>query len=124
MQRDVLKQKSEENWVSGEICLSNELYNAAANRFYYSFYQAVRFWADRDDRIKCTESPRAIHEVCKNLLSRWLTDHQQIGEAFNEMGSLRATADYELAHVKAEDLSPEFLEEVQRCIEILSHEIK
>ncbi|MBD2575547.1 hypothetical protein [Arthrospira platensis] len=123
MNRDILKQKSDENWISGQVCLEYKLYNAAANRFYYSFYQAVTYWADRMGKIQCNKySPK--HDECENRLKYDFTSQPQMWISYAEMCSLRVTADYSLSHIGESDLDKEFLDQVKEFIAILTDETK
>ena len=67
--REQLKRKSDENWEAACLCRAGTKWNAAASRYYYSLYNSVRYWADKQNLVKCNDrSIRDVHETMANIV--------------------------------------------------------
>ena len=86
--------KSEENWLAGEQCLNDGRLNAAANRFYYSVFQAVLTYASAKRDYHQTREAK-VHTDMGQLVKTVGKKSVYYGRIFVDLRSLRETADYQ-----------------------------
>jgi len=90
---NILSVKSEDTWTEGKRCLDAGMVNSAANRIYYSVFQAVKGYAihrgswtmETTDRVH-TDALKFVEQSGK--LGRFYRSKM------NELFSLRVLADY------------------------------
>ena len=108
--RDTFKMRSEDNWDAAVLCQREKKYSAAANRYYYSFYHAVVYWADMKHLIRCYKSHAGFHQsLPEYLLNNVDRNGKDYRGVFAEIYSLRIQADYKLHPVVEKHLRPELL---------------
>ena len=99
-----LLQKSKDNWdLSGEL-RHKQLYDAAANRLYYSLFQAVKAYAVNAGKLRVDDTV-SVHETLKRLVREEGMDFKTFGNAMN----MRKTADYEPRRVSEFEFDQDFL---------------
>lgn len=87
-----LIEKSEANWSSAYVLLESERnVNAAANRFYYSVFQAVKAFAVARDGFN-PEDHKEVHRKMGEVVGKY---ESTLKHDFDELLGLRKQADYE-----------------------------
>jgi len=105
LQREQLALKSLENWTAAATCRTGGHRNAAASRFYYALYQAIRFWADKKGLLRCVEYVPDVHATVASIVGKNGGDcARELREAVNDMYELRVKADYKPEPVEESDL--------------------
>lgn len=89
--------KARRNWELGERLLLGGEYDAAANRFYYGLFQAVKARLVEEGKLDESEEIGVHGKVKKLLRSEHLKD------TFEDFRGLRETADYCVEHVEGKD---------------------
>ena len=88
-----MQAKSEENWMVGNRCLAEGSVNAAANRLYYSVFQAVLVFATAKQGY--VYKGYGAHADMAFIVRSQGKARQYYGEVFEGLMTLRITADYE-----------------------------
>ena len=88
-----MRNKSEENWSVGQRCLQQGDFNAAANRLYYSVFQAVLYFAKKKLMYVPNRSEGRAHARMAHVAAS--RGSEIYGRAFKRLMGLRETADYE-----------------------------
>lgn len=104
-----LKEKSEENWKMGAQLHCSSKFDAAANRIYYSIFQAAKFFAMAKTDVK-DEDQIGHYEVENNITS--YTNDPNSYQVYGKMKKLRTIADYRPYSVCESRFTREFLNEV------------
>lgn len=87
--------KSKENWAAGQECLTQRKYNAAANRFYYSVFQAILWYALKKKGYEYKRGESKIHGDMNDVLAKDEASTKMNKRVFKEFMILRQTADYQ-----------------------------
>ena len=97
--------RAKEAFEDGEILVSKERWNSAANRMYYAcFYIVSAYLAKRE--IRATTHSGLKTTFNKELVKAGKVDKED-GKLFNKLFGLRQEADYEDFHsVEKEDIEP------------------
>ena len=104
--RDQFKQKSNENWKAAEV-LRKDFKNAAVNRYYYSLYQAIRYWADAKNVFHCSDFVGDVHATVANIVGNNCGKNaREMRGIVNDMREQRVIADYSLDDVVEEEVQP------------------
>ncbi len=85
-----MQNKSEENWRVGTICLEADELNAAANRLYYSVFQAVFSSAKKKGYVR--KRGQSVHTNMRRYIKNEAGTYER---TFMSLRTLRETADYE-----------------------------
>lgn len=88
-----MEAKSLDNWKAGYACLDKSLLNAAANRFYYSIFQAVHWYAQKRYGYKRQQGDK-IHADMIAVLNKPGEATEDEINLFTDFLSRRITADY------------------------------
>ena len=95
--------KSEKTWQEGSECLAREHFNSAANRLYYSVFQAVKGFAIKTGKMS-EDASDGVHRLALKLVgSQGAQRHYYQGQ-LNKLYSLRLIADYKPESVDAQRL--------------------
>lgn len=99
--REIVREKSDENWDAGRLCRDNSKFNAAISRFYYAVYLSTRYWADKKGLLACTDKGvRDIHATMVGIIGNNAgNDAKEFRAIVNNLKELRVTADYYPEHV-------------------------
>jgi len=93
--------KSNESWESGMACLNDGRINSAANRLYYSVFQAIKGFAVSKGLWSMDDS-EAVHAKAREVVSSNVKNGFR--RNFGELHGLRLQADYMPEGVDGEDL--------------------
>lgn len=88
-----MQAKSEENWMVGNRCLAEGSFNAAANRLYYSVFQAVLMFAVAKRGYVYEGS--GVHSAMTHIVQSQGQARLHYGAVFRDLLTLRYTADYD-----------------------------
>ncbi len=100
-----LVEKSNSNWALSEQLRNQEKYDAAANRLYYSLFQAVKAYAVMIGKADVDEDT-GVHGKMKRIVSE---EDRSDGEVFGDAMDLRVKADYLPAPVTVADFDQTFV---------------
>lgn len=101
--------KSKENFELALDLKDDEKYNAAANRFYYSIFQAVKAYAIEKGKMSM-EGRKEVHSSALRLVR---AENEDYYETMSEACNLRAKADYLAESIEKNELSLNFINKVQ-----------
>jgi uncharacterized protein (UPF0332 family) len=102
---NIFSEKSAQTWEEGNDCLVRGLVNTAANRIYYSVFQAVKGFAIQR-KIMTMESSENVHRAVLQIV--WADGKgAYFRRRLNELFGLRV-----IAHYKAESVDKSELEEL------------
>jgi uncharacterized protein (UPF0332 family) len=90
-----MRDKSEANWKLGIECLNKGHVNAAANRLYYSVFQAVQHYATLKENYVYIRGQTRAHGEMRNYVRNNKIGAKQFERDFQIMMGLRETADYD-----------------------------
>ncbi|GEM_PF-6361129 len=97
------KKRSDEFWDAAELCNSNDLYAAAASRFYYGLFLAVcGFFVTKKG---FDPNPSNVHSRLLTKLKEEEPDGKRDARVFREFKDIRVDADYAKAEVYKIDLT-------------------
>ena len=99
-----LIEKSDANWELADQLRESGMLDAAANRFYYSLFQAVKAYA-----IKAQKMTEADHTDVHSKILRLIKDDREDANTFRLAMSLRRTADYLYGKTTESDLCHDFV---------------
>ncbi len=100
--------KSDENWDLANQLRSDGKYDAAANRFYYSLFQAVKAYAIKTGKMK-EEDNISVHSVAKGIIREDHEDYRLFGDAME----MRERGDYQSDHVAASEFPIDFVHKAE-----------
>ena len=101
--------KSKENFELALDLKDDEKYNAAANRFYYSIFQALKAYAVEKGKMRIEERER-VHTTAKQIAKDEDKSYRDIMEDAYE---LRTKADYLSENVERYELTQDFQNKAQ-----------
>jgi uncharacterized protein (UPF0332 family) len=108
---NIFSEKSAQTWEEGNDCLVRGLVNTAANRIYYSVFQAVKGFAIQR-RIMTMESSENVHRAVLQIV--WADGKgAYFRRRLNELFGLRVIADYKAESVDKSELE-ELLDDADR----------
>lgn len=99
-----MKAKSSENWEAGYACLTAKRYNAAANRFYYSIFQAVLWYAQKRQGYIYKKGESRVHGDMMEALAKAPMATKEEKRTLKHFCLLRETADYQTDTPREQDL--------------------
>ena len=99
-----LIKKSDENWELSERLRKSGSYNAAANRLYYSVFQAVKAYAVKSGKMKPDEDV-SVHRTANRIVKGDNENHRAFGDAME----MRERGDYQDDSVYESEFSQKFL---------------
>src|SRR5262245_21683353 len=104
--RSYFRTKSQENWTAANRCLNDiPLPNAAATRFYYSLFQAARYWADKAGCVSIGDRFDDVHATMANAVGNNAGPRgRELRSTMNDVYDLRIRADYKPEALIADDL--------------------
>lgn len=88
-----MRDKSDENWRVAKRCLDDYDLNAAANRFYYSVFQAVLLYAKKKKGY--LKSTKSVHYDMEQIVKDTGKHGRYYSRQFKRLKSYRETADYD-----------------------------
>ena len=101
--------KSKENFGLALDLKSMGKYNAAANRFYYSIFQAVKAYAVEKGKMSVKESAR-VHPKAKQIAK---DEDESYFDIMDDAYELRTKADYLAENVEQYELTQDFQTKAQ-----------
>lgn len=102
----IIKDKSSESWEAGKLCRESGRYNSAANRFYYSLFQAARFWCHQNKHLDCRKYVQYPHDRVRELVSSKAKSHgRELRDILMNLGELRNKADYKPIQIIDSDIA-------------------
>lgn len=101
--------KSKENFELALDLKKNGKFDAAANRFYYSVFQAVKAYAVSKGKMRMDESDR-VHKKAREIVK---DDGSEYLDTIEEAHDLRTKADYFPEEVHPYELEQHFIAEIQ-----------
>ena len=104
MELPALRKKSDEKWELSEQLRQSGSYNAAANRLYYSVFQAVKAYAVKSGKMKPDEKV-SVHGSANRIVRADNKNHY----AFCEAMEMRERGDYQDDSVSESEFSQKFL---------------
>ena len=104
----VLIEKSDENWELADQLRNDGNYDAAANRLYYSLFQAVKAYAIKFGKMNEDDSV-SVHSAAKRIVREDNEDHRLFGDAME----MRERSDYQSSHVAASELPIDFVHKAE-----------
>lgn len=110
---NVFSEKSAKTWADGKDCLSRGLVDTAANRIYYSVFQAVKGFAIQRG-LWAMDTSDGVHGEALKIVGGQGGKSTFYRRRLNELLSLRIIADYKLESVNQKELE-ELLEDAD-CI--------
>ena len=99
-----LIEKSDANWELANQLRKDGMFDAAANRFYYSLFQAVKAYAIKIKKMAESDST-GVHSQALRLVK----DDKEDSDTFSLAMSLRKSADYLYYQTTASDLCHDFV---------------
>ncbi len=99
----LLLEKSKENWSAFEQLRGDDKLDAAANRLYYSIFQAVKAYAVVTGKTKIDET-NSVHNMMKRIVSAEGGD----ARTFSDAMEMRKTADYMPQSITMLELDQDF----------------
>jgi len=104
--REGLRSKSNENWQAARDCEDRLQFNAATSRYYYSLYEAARFWLDKEGTLQFDVSIRDdLHVTIANIIGTQIAENgRKFREVLNELKELRVVADYRVESVDEDEM--------------------
>ena len=100
-----LIQKSKDNWDLSYQLRCQRMYDAAANRLYYSLFQAVKAYAVKTGKTTIEEEV-GVHGKLKGIVRDEDANH---GDIFDDAMQMRVKADYLAEHVVESELDRDFI---------------
>lgn len=101
--------KSKENFGLALDLKSMGKYNAAANRFYYSIFQAVKAYAVEKGKMSVEESAR-VHPKAKQIAK---DEDESYFDIMDDAYDMRTKADYLAENVELYELTQDFQNKAQ-----------
>ena len=101
--------KSKENFELALDLKDDEKYNAAANRFYYSIFQAVKAYAVEKGKMSVKESAH-VHPKAKQIAK---DEDESYFDIMDDAYELRTKADYLAENVEQYELTQDFQNKAQ-----------
>lgn len=99
-----LIKKSDENWLLSEQLRSDGKLNAAANRLYYSIFQAIKAYAVKSGKMENGDKV-SVHRTANRIVKDEKKDYRTFGDAMD----MRERGDYEDDSVSPSEFSQKFL---------------
>src|ERR1022692_4277996 len=100
---NIFSEKSEETWRDGENCLDRGMINSAANRIYYSVFQAIKGFAIQRGNWTMNTSDN-VHGEAMEIVGGQGGRGLFFRRRLNELCGLRIIADYKAESVNKKDL--------------------
>ena len=100
---NIFSEKSTQTWEEGKNCLSQGLVNSAANRFYYSVFQAVKGFAIQRQKMTMDTSD-GVHRIVLQIVGENGGKGIHFRRRLQLLVGLRIVADYKAENVDAEKL--------------------
>jgi uncharacterized protein (UPF0332 family) len=100
---NIFAEKSAQTWMEGEKCLAQGMANSAANRIYYSVFQAVKGFAIARQKMTMDTSD-SVHRVVLQIVGENGGKGVYFRRQLNRLVGLRIVADYKIESVDAEKL--------------------
>ncbi len=99
-----LIEKSDENWDLADQLRNDGKFDAAANRYYYSLFQAVKAYAVKVGKMGEDEIV-SVHSAAKRIVREDNEDVRVFGDAME----MRERGDYQSDHVAGSEFSTDFI---------------
>ena len=99
-----LIEKSDANWKLADQLRKDGHFDAAANRFYYSLFQAVKAYAIKIGKMKETDR-NSVHRTAKRIVCEERKDYKVFGDAME----MRERSDYQSDRIAESEFSQNFL---------------
>ena len=104
----VLIEKSDENWKLADQLRNDGNCDAAANRLYYSLFQAVKAYAIKVGKMNEGDMV-SVHSAAKRIVREDNEDHRLFGDAME----MRERGDYQSDHVVASEFPLDFVHKAE-----------
>lgn len=104
-----LLRKSNENFGLALELKERGMLNAAANRFYYSVFQAVKAYAVAKDKMKMGDD-KGVHAQASSVVRE---TERQYHRTIREACDMRVKADYLEEDISTSELDAHFVSELQ-----------
>ena len=101
--RPALIEKSDESWELANQLRTDGKFDAAANRYYYSLFQAVKAYAVKVGKMREDEKV-SVHLAVKRVIRE---EHEDV-RVFGDAMEMRERGDYQSDHVADIELSHDF----------------
>jgi uncharacterized protein (UPF0332 family) len=100
---NIFSEKSTQTWDEGRDCLNRGFVNTAANRIYYSVFQAIKGFAIQRGMMTM-ETSDSVHRQTMEIVGQHGGRGTFFRRRLNELLALRLTADYKAESVDRTDL--------------------
>lgn len=100
---NIFSEKSAKTWDEGNDCLSRGLVNTAANRIYYSVFQAVKGFAIQR-QVMTMDSSDNVHRQVLQIVGGESGKGAYFRRRLNLLVGLRLIADYKVENVDSDKL--------------------
>lgn len=90
----ILLEKSKENMEAAIDLAASEKFNAAANRLYYSLFQAVKAYGVIKSKMRMDESAR-VHNTASGIAHELTKGNSKFEDLFEDALNLRKKSDYQ-----------------------------
>jgi uncharacterized protein (UPF0332 family) len=100
---NIFSEKSDRTWEEGNQCLAQGHVNSAANRIYYSVFQAVKGAAIQRKKMTMDTS-EDVHRLVLQIVGGESSKGMYFRRRLNQLVGLRIIADYKVEDVNAETL--------------------
>jgi len=100
---NLFSSKSRLTWAEGQACLAQGHINSAANRIYYSVFQAVKGAAIQRNKMTM-DTTEDVHRLVLQIVGGESSRGMYFRRRLNQLMGLRIIADYKLEDVKEQSL--------------------